>query len=119
MEINTFRIIAHVQNEQFNKLSYDIAKIRGINVEDVKRLLFHNIITIDALTYLVGKARSNVARMSSVKATTRGKLVEPVLKRVEDIWRIPEEKHKEEKPGPVFIEINDSCINYIKNCLNI
>jgi hypothetical protein len=119
MEINTFRIIAHKPDEGFQQFVTAIAKKRGINAEDVQRLLFHNVITIDALTYLVGKARSNVARMSSVKATTRGKLVEPLLKRVEDIWRIPKEGSREEKPGPVFIEINKNCLDYIKNCLGI
>lgn len=119
MEINTFRIMAHVPNEQFVNFTEAIAKVRGIRVEDVRRLMLHNVITVDALTYLVGKARSNVARMSSIKATSRGKLVEPLLKRVDDIWLIPKEGDVSEKPGPVFIEMNDNCYKYIEDCLGI
>ena len=119
MELNVFKIKQNVANDEFNNFINAISKARGINAEDVQRLLTHNIITIDALAYLVDKSRSNVTRFCYVKTTARGKLIDPFLKRVEDIWLIPKEGDREEKPGPLFIEINDNCIEYIRKNLGI
>ena len=120
MELNVFKIKQLVVNEEFINFTTAIAKKREIRVEDVQRLLSHNIITIDSLAYLVDKARSNVVNRCVLKSTKKKGLVDPYLSHVENIWFVPKwEKSNIDKPGPGFIEVNKNCWEYIKNCLGI